>query len=156
MGIIEEVKISLLYPHLYYKFKNESLPQIIRCQLIITLIGFVFINFKQFIVSFFSRGTIKYTDYYKGAGVSKFILNLFYMWVGIFIASFILSLIFLTLNYFKKIKFLTFGDIFNYSSHALIISAILGPFLGVFIIFFIAAYYVMALNGEKMKTKVEV
>ncbi len=151
MKIYEEAIISLMKPQYYYKFKNEPLSKIFRFQMLITLIGFAFSNLASLFKRVFNRNLPSLLNLYKAAGPLNVVLGLIYMWLGVLTASLILSFIFYTINLFRKVENLKFIDVFNYTTHTLIICAILGSFLGPFVIFFAFSYYFLALKGEKVK-----
>lgn len=72
------------------------------------------------------------------------------MWIGIIFSALILSLIFYVFSYFKASNNLKFKDVYNYIAHALLVCALVAPFMGPFVIFIVISIYVYATKAEKI------
>ena len=150
MNIFEEFKISFIKPQFYSRLRGESIPKILRFQVITTILAILYSMLLQFFIGAFTGKILVYVDYYKTLGSLSILVAIIYMWLGVLTSSLVIAIVYYIINLFKRVDHLNFKDLFNYASHVLIVCVIFAPFFGPLVILFAIGYYLMALRFEKV------
>lgn len=149
MSIFEELKISLLKPQQYYKFKGQPIKKLLIFDVIITVLGSIYLVLSTLLKGLFTGSLSTYIDYYSKASLFQIIYTLIYMWFGLITTSLLFALMFRAFCYIKKVKDFSFKDAFNYSTHTLTVCIVLGAYFGGFVVLFAFGYFAVAINGNK-------
>lgn len=153
INIFKEIEISLFKPHLYYKLKDMSITRIVSFNFITALISIIFLIIYNFFIALFTKTLLGFSKYLDTFTLQNFTTTYLYMVFGLFVSSIMVTFLFFIISHFKKMKSVKYYYLFNYSTHSLLICALLKNFLGAFVIVFALAYCLMAVSHDMSELK---
>lgn len=104
MGILEELKISIFLPQQYYRLKGESIIKLLRFDLLLTILGVLYLTLIKLILSLITNNFSIFLNYYSQLSPIYIVLSLLYLFIGLVVSSVVLSFIFYVVGTLKKNK----------------------------------------------------